>query len=53
MGKKTHKHLSQNVGADGHFEGLNVSKSQLDKKLQHISQMLLTTMFFNFGRKKK
>ena len=26
-----HKHLSQNLGADGHFEGLNVSKSQLNQ----------------------
>ena len=48
-----HIYLSQNWGADGHFEGLNVSKSQLDQKLQHKSQMLLTTVFFNFGRKKK
>ena len=47
-----HVYLSQNWGADGHFEGLNVSKSQLDQKLQHKSQMLLTTVFFNFGRKK-
>ena len=47
-----HKHLSQNLDADGHFEGLNVSESQLDQKLQHISQMLMTTVFFNFGRKK-
>ena len=30
-----------------------MSKSQLDQKLQHKSQMLLTTVFFNFGRKKK
>ena len=37
----------------GHFEGLNVSKSQSDQKLQHKSQMLMTTVFFNFGRKKK
>ena len=34
------------------FKGLNVSKSQLDKTLQHKSQMLLTTVIFNFGRKK-
>ena len=47
-----HKHISQNLGSDCHFEGLNVSKSQLDQKLQHISQMLLTTVFFNFGREK-
>ena len=26
-----HKYLSQNLGADGHFEGLNVSKSQLNQ----------------------
>ena len=26
-----HKHLSQNLGADGHFEGLNVSKFQLNQ----------------------
>ena len=44
-------YLSQNWGADGHFEGLNVSKSQLDQKLQHKSQMILTTVFFNLEEK--
>ena len=28
-----HKYISQNLGADGHFEGLNVSKSQLVQNL--------------------
>ena len=37
-----HEHLSQKLGANGHFEGLNVSKSQLDQKLQYKIQMLLT-----------
>ena len=30
-----HKHLSLKLGTDGHFRGLNLSKSQLDQKLQH------------------
>ena len=29
-----------------------MSKFQLDQKLQHKLQMLLTSVFFNFGRKK-
>ena len=41
-----------NWGADGHFEMHIMSKSQLDQKLQHKSQLFLTTVFFNFGRKK-
>ena len=41
-----------NCGAYGHFEMHNMSKSQLDQKLQHKSPMVLTTVFFNFGRKK-
>ena len=45
-------YLSQNWGAVGLFEGLNVSKSQLDQTIQHKLQMLLTTVFYNFGRKK-
>ena len=28
-----HKYISQTLGADGHCEGLNVSKSQLDQNL--------------------
>ena len=47
-----HKYLSQNLGADSHFEGLNVSKSQLNQNLRHKLQMVLTSLFFNFGRKK-
>ena len=46
---KLHIYLSQNWGADGHFEELNVSKSQLDQELHHKSKMLLTTVFFNFS----
>ena len=39
-------------GADGHFEMHNMSKSQLDQKLQHKSQMFLKTVFFNLEEKK-
>ena len=28
-----HKYLSQDLGADGHFEGLNMTKSQLNQNL--------------------
>ena len=28
-----HKYLSQNLGSDGHFEEVNVSKSQLNQNL--------------------
>ena len=28
-----HKYILQNLGADGHFEGLNMSKFQLDQNL--------------------
>jgi hypothetical protein len=34
-----HRYLSQNLGADGHFEMLNKSKSQLDQKLQQKTQI--------------
>ena len=47
-----HKYLSQNLGADGHYKRLNVSKSQLDQNLWHKSQIVLTSVFFNYGRKK-
>ena len=40
-----HEHLSQNLGANGHFEELKVSKFQLDQKLQNKIQI-----FFNFER---
>ena len=33
-----HKYISQNLGADGHFKVLSVSKSQLDQNLWHKSQ---------------
>ena len=46
-----HRYLSQNVGADSHFEVLNKSKSQLDQKLQDKTQHFLSPLFFNFGRK--
>ena len=42
--------FSQKLSADGHFEGLNVSKSQLDQNLWHKSKKCLTSVFFNFGR---
>ena len=41
-------YISQNLGADGHFEELNVSKSQLNQNLWHKLQMFMTS----FGRKK-
>ena len=43
-----HKYLSQNLGADSHFEGLNVSKSQWDQNLWHKTQFFLTSVFSNF-----
>jgi hypothetical protein len=49
--RQPHRYLSQTFGADGHFEVLNMSKSQLDKKLQHKTQIFLFQFFFNFGRK--
>ena len=30
-----HEYLSQNLGSDVHFEVLNLSKFQLDQKVQH------------------
>ena len=46
-----HEYLSQNLGADVHFEVLNVSKFYLDKKVQHKKHFLVSIFFFNFGRK--
>ena len=46
-----HKYISQNLGADGHFEVLNISKSQLNQNLQHKTQILIFQFLFNFGRK--
>ena len=48
-----HIYPSQNLGADDHFEGLNMSKFQLDQNLWQKSKKCLTCVFFNFGRKKK
>jgi hypothetical protein len=45
-------YLSQNLTSDGHFEGFNLSKSQLDQNLWHKIQSPLTSVFFKFGRKK-
>ena len=39
------------LDADGHFEVLNMSKSQLNQKLQHKTQIFLIQFFFNFGKK--
>ena len=48
-----HKYVSQNLGADIHFEGLNISKFQLDQNLWHQSQIVLTsTNVFQFWKKK-
>jgi hypothetical protein len=44
-------YLSQTFGADGHFEVLNMYKSQLDQKLKAKTQIILFLFFFNFGRK--
>ena len=46
-----YRYLSQIFGADGHFEVLNMSKSQLDQKLKAKTQIILFLFFFNFGRK--
>ena len=46
-----YRYLSQTFGADGHFEVLNMSKSQLDQKLKAKMQIILFLFFFNFGRK--
>ena len=48
---KLHEYLSQNLVTGGHFEVLNLSKSQLDQKLQQKTEVLLFPFFFNFGRK--
>ena len=47
-----HLYLSQNWGSDDHLEMPNVSKSLLDQNLPHKLQFVLTTLFFNFWRKK-
>ena len=46
-----HRYISQNLGADSHFEVLNKSKLQLGQKLQHKTLIFLSPLFFNFGRK--
>ena len=46
--RQPHRYLSQTFGADGHFEVLNMSKSQLDQKLK---AKILFHFFSNFGRK--
>ena len=46
-----HKYILQNLDVDGHFEVLNVSKSQLDQKLQHKTQMFLFPFFSILGEK--
>ena len=46
-----HLYFSQNLGADGHFEWLKMSKFQLDQNLLHQSQIVLTSVCLNFGRK--
>ena len=35
----------KNLGADGHFEVLNMSKSQFKQKLQHKTQIFLIQFF--------
>ena len=44
-------YLLQNLIADGHFEVLNASETQLDQKLQDKTKKFCTHFFFNFGRK--
>ena len=45
-----HEHLSQNLGSNGHFEDLNMSKSQLNQQLQYKIQVFPIQFFFNFVR---
>ena len=44
-------HLSQNLDAYNYFEGLNVSKSKLDQKLKHKTQIFLFSFFSIFEEK--
>ena len=46
-----HKHLSKYLGANCHFGVLNLSKSQLDKKLQDKTQTFQYPLFKNFEGK--
>ena len=39
------RYLSQNSGFNGHFEGFNLSKSWLDQKLWHKTQLFLFLFF--------
>ena len=48
---KLHYYISQNLGAESYFEGLNMSKFQLDQNLWYQSQIVLTSACFNFWRK--
>ena len=41
-----HKYFSQNLDAVSHFEGLNMSKSQLDQYLWHESQIVFDKCVF-------
>ena len=47
-----HKNISRNFGADGHFEVLKMSKSQLDQKLQHKTQFFYFSFIFQFWKEK-
>ena len=40
-----YNYLSQNLGADCHFVVLNLSKSELDQRLQHKSKTFLFPLF--------
>ena len=42
----------KNLGSNGHFEDLNMAKSQLNQKLQYKIQIFTIQFFFNFVRKK-
>ena len=46
-----HKYILQSFGTDGHFEVLNVSKSQLDQKLRHKTQFFSIPVCCNFVKK--
>ena len=45
-------YLSQNLIADGHFEVLNASETQLDQKLQDKTKKNSVLIFFQFWMKK-
>ena len=47
-----YEHLSQNLGSTCHFEDPNISKTQLNQKLQYEIQNFPIQFFFQFCKKK-